>query len=78
MKLQYVVPLEILRLMGSVMQIFDTKNTYKTVLECEKFRKGPNEKQRRIVKRFICNESSRRGDSKTGFRKTNGQDLGGV
>ena len=39
MKLQYVVPLEILRIMGSASQIFDTKNTYKFVLEDEKVRK---------------------------------------
>ena len=39
MKLQYVVPLEILRIMGSVSQIFDTKITYKTSLDVRKSRK---------------------------------------
>ena len=40
MKLQYVILLEILRIMVSVSQIIDAKNTYKSVLECEGFRKN--------------------------------------
>ena len=39
MKFKYVVPLEILRIMGSASQIIDTKISYKTSLEYEKFRK---------------------------------------
>ena len=39
MKLQYVVPLEILRIMVSVSQILDTKITIKSSLEVQEFRK---------------------------------------
>ena len=39
MKFKYVVPLEILRIMGSASQIFDTKISIKTSLEVVKSRK---------------------------------------
>ena len=75
MKLTYVILLEILRIMVSVSQIMDTKNSFKSVQECQEFRKSPNEKQRWIVKIFICSESSRLGENKTGLRLINGQEI---
>ena len=78
MKFKYDVPLEILRIIGSVLQIFDAKLSFKTSQEVEWSRKNPYEKRSRIVEIFGSNESPRSKESKTGFRKTNGQDLGGV
>ena len=78
MKFKYVILLEILRIMVSVSQIIDAKNTYKSVQECQEFRKSTNEKQRWIVNIFIWSESSRLGESKTGLRSQNGQENKGV
>ena len=78
MKLQYVILLEILRIMVSASQSIDAKITYKSVLEVLKSWKSPYEKSRRIVMKLVSIKSCWFKDSRTSLRSENGQGLEGV